>query len=84
MEKYLEHTEAYLAMFSEILEEKEINKAIEAGNKIYNHASEVSKEDQLSIRELLFTSLIVNHTIVTAISEEIEKDRELELNEDEV
>lgn len=80
MESYLEHTQAYLSMIKETLTAEELKKCQEAGNEIYDTIAELVEKHNLNIKEMLFTTFAIHHTILEVSIEELSK--QVEENEE--
>lgn len=71
MEKYLQHTKAYLGILQSSLDEKEFERSNSAGDEMYKAIAEVSESHKLTMREMLNATLVIHMNILETIMEQL-------------
>lgn len=73
MDEYLYYTKAFIGIIQSSLSEEELERSKKAGMEMVEAITNISEKYQLSVREMLNTTLGIHEAILETIQEQLDK-----------
>lgn len=73
MDEYLYYTKAFIGILQSSLSQEELERSKQAGMEIFEAIMKINEKYQLSVKEMLNTTLGIHEAILETIQEQLQK-----------